>query len=214
LASLLSNYYQDLRSAKVIDIMTNKNKTIIIKEDWEKEVIYLINSSIKPDTLVIEGAIELDTIKIRLNQFLEIIYRVRGGSGEHLRFTKVFCVNNDKLKESLSLLTSHKSYSSKGVIQEDYSVKVNLSYRDGKFIANLSEKAKSHNRPVKTNYSLHFEKEKQIFFSQRHNDDVVSLCDGPIKGVKGFYSISLLKESYIYYQNSWYHLGAECYIKI
>jgi hypothetical protein len=212
----LCSYCQEVRNFKVIDISSKDLRNIIIKEDWDNDRVYLINEyKGTADTIKINEAAEIDTVKVILDKFLEVVYRVRGGSGEHIRSTKVFCVSKGLLKESLSLLTVSKSYSSNGNLQESYLVKIKLSYKNGSYYADLTESRRTLSKKViKKNYHLQFGLIDMVFFSKKVRDNSATICNEKNKGIKEYYSISLHTSSYINYNNTWYQRGQRCYIKI
>lgn len=73
----LSGYSQKTIMQNVEDMTDRQVKNIEVKEDWENEKIYLINAV---DTLAIDEAVEVDTVRVSLGKFLEFVYRLRGGS--------------------------------------------------------------------------------------------------------------------------------------
>jgi hypothetical protein len=206
----LSGYSQKTISRNVEDMTDRQVKNIEVKEDWKNEKIYLIKAV---DTLTIDEAVEVDTVKVSLGKFLEVVYRVRGGSGEHLRVTKVVCVNNNHFGQSLSLETLNEEYSAKGTLKKRYSLDVNIFFNKGTYIARLTETIKTVNGGKKI-YPLHFDPEFRVFCSSRVKDRALAICDDKTMGTKVYHKVNLSRLVYVYYQNCWYQKGADCYIKM
>lgn len=210
--NILSCFCQQIKTVKIKDISTKLYSSFLIEENWNRETIYLINKSTqKLDTVKISNAVEIDTIKINIDRFIEIVYRTRGGSGEHMHFTKIFCVNNGVLKESLSLLSFYKSYSTRGNLEESNTVNVVVGRKNDTYYAELFEEKRGKTNMLKKKFHLQFADDYQIFFSKICNDSRANICNMLKENIK-YYTIALMGESYLYYKNKWFQLGNKCYI--
>src|SRR5690349_10688627 len=91
LSGFLNPFGQESNDLKVLDFLGKNYIAINIREDWKNQKIYLVSAEERRDTIIINEAVEIDTLAIQLNRFLIVEYKIRGGAGEHLRATKVFC---------------------------------------------------------------------------------------------------------------------------
>ncbi len=205
-------YSREIKPVKLMDLSNKEYKSIWVKENPANDRIYLINKSRETsDTIEIAKAAEVDTVKVSLGRFVEVVCRVRVGSGEHLRVTKVFCVDDNRLKESLSAVTFHESYSPEGILQEKYSVRIRLNYKNGIYSADLLESFPVRKNVIRRRVNLSFDSGKLIFFSGKHKRHVI-VCDSDEKQqITEYYEVSLLKESYVYSHGVWYQRESECY---
>jgi hypothetical protein len=198
---------------KVLDFMNRERQEIRIKEDWANKKVYLINSNKNAiDSLEVNDVAEIDTAIVLFDSFIIIEYRCNGGSGVHLRLSKLFCINNGHIYEPLSLLTQQESYSSDGELQEKYWVDIHLKFAKNKYRAILIENEKNNNGDVfKKDHKILFDQKEMIFFSQRKRSSNISFCSLQPHRKVAYYQISLKKENYINYEGIWYKKGAKCY---
>lgn len=201
---------------KLLDFSNKERREIRIKEDWANQKIFLISfNNNSSDSLEVNDVAEIDTVISLLSSFIRIDFRYNGGSGVHLRVSKLFCLNKGQIYESLSLLTRQESYSSDGVLQEKYWVDIQLSFSKRKIIAILTENEQDKNGNVwKKDSEVLLHHKDLIFFSKRKMPTNLSFCKSMPQRKVAYYLLSLKKETYINYEGFWYIEGAKCYIRI
>jgi hypothetical protein len=207
------SYGQIDKKMKLLDFSNREWQEIRIKEDWANQKAYLISSNKNAtDSLEVNDVAEIDTAIVLFDSFIRIGYRCNGGSGVHLRLSKVFCINNGHICEPLSLLTQQESYSSDGELQEKYWVDILFKFAKNKYSAILTENEQDKNGNVlKKDYNVLLDQEDMIFFSQRERSSNISFCSLQPQRKVAYYLISLKKETYINYEGIWYKKGAKCY---
>lgn len=138
-------FSQTERNIELLDFASNRSVGVNVREDLASQNIVLTNREHNVfETIKICDVQEIDTMYIVLNRFLIISYRFNGGTGEHLRHTKIFTVKNAALIESLSLLTRHQSFSSDGILQRGYSVSFTINkFKNDYYISLIEEERKS-----------------------------------------------------------------------
>ncbi len=210
------SYGQIDKKMKLLDFSNGGWQEIQIKEDWANQKAYLINSNKNAtDSLEVNDVAEIDTVIVLLDRFMKVDYRCSGGSGVHLRLSKLFCINDNHIFEPLSLLTKQESYSPDGELQEKYWVNILLKFAKNKYSAILVENEQDKNGNVlKKDYNVLFDQEEMIFFSQRKRSSNISFCSLQPQRKIVYYLISLKKETYINYEGIWYKKGAKCYKRI
>lgn len=210
---LKPSYGQINKEIKLMDFSSTIWQEVQIQEDWANHKTFLIGSFINGiDSFEVNNVVEIDTIYVLQDKFLRIDFRGRGGSGVHIRLTKLFCVNNNQFYEPLSLLTRQKSYSSDGILEENYWIDILFKFSKNKYYLLLDENEQSTDHKIINNhYDLLFDQKEMIFYSQKKKSTQVIFCSMKPQRAITFYRISLLRETYINYNGIWYQKGVKCY---
>ncbi len=209
-----NSFCQEGKEIKVLDFLTNKHSTINIKEDSQKTLIFVESHSNRVNLKEVKDVTGIDSITVKGGRFLKIVFRIRGGAGEHLRLTKVFCISGGNLIESLSLSSSEISYLPSGGLDEKYVVDVDILYEKGKFIAYLNELYINRNViSLNKKKRLQLDSNKAIFYSQRVKDTAIKIL-GIKRQIKEYYAVFLSRNKYIYHENSWYQKGKNSYMRM
>jgi hypothetical protein len=184
-----------------------------IKEDWVNQQTFLILSFIDGiDTLEVKNVVEIDTFYVLQDRFLRIDFRGRGGSGVHVRFSKLFCVDKYQIYESLSLLTKQKSYATDGALKQYYWIDILLKFSKNKYSLIVYENEQGEDQSfINNRYNLLFDKKGMIFYSNKKKSSQINFCSLKPPATITFYLIALLKETYINYNGIWYQKGVRCY---
>lgn len=209
-------YCQIDKKIMLLDFSKKEWKEVNIKEDWANQKVYLISyNKNTTDSIEVNNVAEIETTIVFFDRFLKIEYRCNGGSGVHLKRSKIFCLKNGHIYESLSLLTHQESYSSDGAMQEKYWVNILPTFTKSKYCALLTEnmKDKKSNLLMK-NYTIQFDQEDMIFFSKKNKSKSIFFCPSQLQRKVAYYLISLKKETYINFEGIWYQKGLKCYKKM
>ncbi len=205
--------YSQLDSNFVIFDFNNVKQVLNIKEAWSKDQCILSIKSIKPDTLKVNGVAEIINKQILFRKFLQIEFRIRGGSGIHLRVTKLFSIKNDKIYQTLSLLTTYEYTSINKNDNENYSVKFTLFHDNIAYKIGLIESAGNLDRIKKKwskQFALFFDSQNMVFYNKKISESKVKLCNSMLDKT-GLYAIELKSEKYINLNNTWYRMRQDCY---
>jgi hypothetical protein len=114
--------------------------SIGINEDVVNEVTIF---STRDDSLKIIGVQDIETAVVHSKTFLEVQFRIRGGSGIRLRQNVLLCVSHNKIYKALDILSEvsssvtevyNKVADSLKLFdeQEDYHVNVSVEHKQGK----------------------------------------------------------------------------------
>jgi hypothetical protein len=210
------SYGQIDKKMKLLDFSNSEWQEIRIKEDWANQRAYLISTNKNTtDSLEVCDMTEIDTVIVLFNRFLRIDYKCSGGSGVHLRRSKLFCINSGHVYEPISLLIKHESYSPDGELQEKYWVDILLKFAKNKYSAILTENEQDNKGYIsKKDYNVLFDQESLVFFSQKKKLFNISFCPLQPQRKIAYHLIALKKATYINYDGIWYQKGAKCYIKM
>jgi len=207
------SYGQIDKKMKLLDFSNNEWQEIQIKEDWANQKVYLISTNKNTtDSLEVSDMTEIDTVIVFFNRFIRIDYKYSGGSGVHLRRSKLFCINSSHVYEPLSLLIKQESYSPDGELQEKYWVDILLKFAKNKYSAILTENKQDKKRYIsKKDYNVLFDQKNLVFFSQKKKPSNIFFCPLQPQRKIAYHLISLKQETYIYYEGIWYQKGVKCY---
>ncbi len=139
--------------------------------------------SSKEDTLKIFGVQDIQTVTVHANAFLEIQFKMRGGSGVKVRRKVLLCVSQGKIYKTLDVLSevtsrvtevydkvadSLKLFDEK----EDYHVTISIKQEGNHYKAVLSESKKvesknnpSQNESFEKSYKLDFDPGGYFFYN-------------------------------------------------
>ncbi len=211
-------FSQTERNIELLDFASNRSVGVNVREDWASQNIVLTNRDHNVfDTIKICDVQEIDTMYIVLNRFLIISYRFNGGSGEHLRHTKIFTVKNATLFESLSLLTRHESFSSDGILQRGYSVSFTINKLNNDYCISLIEDERKSQKSIFSKlFKLSLNMDFMVFYSSIvERNKTICIDEKSIKANTNFFRVCLRKESYIFYRKGWYQQGRKgCFYRI
>lgn len=211
-------FSQTERNIELLDFASNRTVGVNVREDLASQNIVLTNRNHNVfDTIKICDVQEIDTMYIVLNRFLIISYRFNGGSGEHLRHTKIFTVKNAALFESLSLLTSHQSFSSDGILQRGYSVSFTINkFKNDYYISLIEEERKSQKSIFSKLFKLSLNMDFMVFYSSIvERNKTICIDENSIKANNNSFRACLKKESYIFHRKGWYQQGRKgCFYRI
>ena len=204
------------KKVKLLDFSNSKLQEIRIKEDWANHKAYLISSNKNvTDSLEVNNVVEIDTVIVLFDRFMKVDYRCSGGSGVHLRLSKLFCINSNHIYEPLSLLTKQESYSPDGKLQEKYWVDIMLKFAKNKYSVVLTENEQDKSRNVlRKDYNVLFDQTDMVFSSGKRKSSNISFCQLQPQREIAYHLISLKKETYINYEGIWYQKGVKCYKKM
>lgn len=212
------SFSQTERNIELLDFASNRSVGVNVKEDLASQNIVLTNREHNVfDTIKICDVQEIDTMYIVLNRFLIISYRFNGGTGEHLRYTKIFTVKNAALIESLSLLTRHQSFSSDGILQRGYSVSFTINkFKNDYYISLIEEERKSQKSIFNKLFKLSLNMDFMVFYSSIvERNKTICIDENSIKSNNNSFRVYLKKESYIFYRKGWYQQGRKgCFYRI
>lgn len=199
--------------------------SIEIQEDVINEITTL---SIQEDTLKIFKVQDIENIAVHANTFLEIQFRVRGGSGVRVKEKVLVCVSNGKIYRVLDIfsdVTSRVTQVYDNVAdslqffdeKEDYHVTISVKQKGNFYKAVLTESKKieskydpSQNESFEKTYELNFDPGGYFFYNsiKRLNKryEVYSVKDN--KAVEKFISaevpcIELHQGYYAFIDNEW-----------
>jgi len=212
------SFSQTERNIELLDFASNRSVGVNVREDLASQNIVLTNREHNVfDTIKICDVQEIDTMYIVLNRFLIISYRFNGGTGEHLRHTKIFTVKNAALIESLSLLTRHQSFSSDGILQRGYSVSFTINkFKNDYYISLIEEERKSQKSIFNKLFKLSLNMDFMVFYSSIvERNKTICIDENSIKANNNSFRVCLKKESYIFYRKGWYQQGRKgCFYRI
>lgn len=211
-------FSQTERNIELLDFASNRSVGVNVREDLASQNIVLTNREHNVfETIKICDVQEIDTMYIVLNRFLIISYRFNGGTGEHLRHTKIFTVKNAALIESLSLLTRHQSFSSDGILQRGYSVSFTINkFKNDYYISLIEEERKSEKSIFSKLFKLSLNMDFMVFYSSIvERNKTICIDENSIKANNNSFRVCLKKESYIFYRKGWYQQGRKgCFYRI
>jgi len=208
------------REIELLDFKSNLSKIIKIKEDWANSCTYIINMA-SFDSIKITNVTEIDSISIISHKFLKIIFRIRSGSGGHIRMTKIFSISSDLIYESLTLFTCRNEYLLTENKSEKYKIEINLSnvghafqiiLKEEKriYFKNIYQKAKSWSKV----YILNFNEENMLFYDTIVVNCQIIICDYFKMISDNYFKLNLKNDLYINYKGIWYVKNKSCYSKI
>lgn len=209
---------QTERNIELLDFASNKLINVHIKEDWATQKIVLTNwNNSFYDTIEVCDVQEIDTMYIVLSRFLIISYRINGGSGEHLRYSKIFSARKGTLFESLSLLTRHESYSFDGILQRGYNVTFTIKkIKDYYYLSLLEEEKKSNKIIFNKTFKISLNMDSMAFYSSLvERNKAICIEKKSEKCNNDIFRVCLRKESYVFYRKKWYQQDLKgCFYRI
>lgn len=200
-------FSQTERIIELLDFDSNKPVGVNVKEECPSQTIVLTNRGHHIlDTIKICNAKEIDTLYIALKRFLAISYRSYGGSGEHLRYTKIFVIKNATLYEGLTLLTRHESFSPDGILQRGYSVSFTINKLKNDYFISLIEEEKKWQKAIfRKQFKLSLNLDFMAFSSSMvGQNNAIRIDEKSVKSNNDILRVRLRKESYIFYRKGWY----------
>ncbi len=169
------------RSYSLRDFSDGSVCSVTIKEDVVNEIITLSTGT---SSLKILAALDIETIVVHSEAFLEVKFRVKGGSGTKARRSVVICVSNGAIYKSLDVSSTFvsrlsKTYNSRADSlklfdeQQHYYVKIEITRTpDGDYKCILDESidirskySPSDNLFQKQAYELHFDSHGFYFYN-------------------------------------------------
>jgi hypothetical protein len=159
----------------------NEPYSVTIQEDVVNEITTL---SIGVNTVTISGVQDIKTVTLHSEVFLEVQFRIRGGSGIKVRRAVLLCVSQGKIYKALDVLSEVTSRVSEVYDKvadslklfdekEDYQIMISIKHAEGKlYSAILSERIRieskynptqnlSHDKP----YELQFDPGGFFFYN-------------------------------------------------
>ena len=203
-------YCQLDSSFSVVDF-NNQRQVIKVKENWPQNRCFIILESAKKDTFQVNDVSEIVSKNIIMKKFLQIEFRIRGGSGIHLRVTKLFLIKNNKIFQALSLQTTYRYASVNRSENESYAVKFIPIQTNTGFKLKLIESGKNldANKIQWTKqFTLLFDAANMVFYNKI--EPKVRICKESQTKEKVF-SVQLQYEKYIFLSNEWFQLRENCY---
>lgn len=155
--------------------------SILIKEDLVNEVatFFLEKNAVK-----IFGVQEIQNVTIHTSTFLEIQFRVRGGSGVKIRRTVLLCTSHGKMYKALDVLSEVTSRLSSVYDEvadslelfdekEDYHITLSVTHTHNKYfkvVLSESIRVESKNNPEQNvffekSYELEFDSDGYFFYT-------------------------------------------------
>lgn len=200
--------------------------SIEIQEDVINEITTL---STQAHTLKIFKVQDIENVTVHVNTFLEIQFRVRGGSGVGVREKVLVCVTNGKIYRTLDILSDVTSRVSQVYDKvadslqlfdekEDYHVTISVKQKGNHYKAVLSESKKveskydpSQNESFEKTYELDFDPGGYFFYNstKRLNKRYKIYSSRNNNTVEKFISeevpcIQLYEKLYLLIGNEWY----------
>lgn len=209
-------YSQTNKNITLLSFINNKTENVNIQEDWANQKTTLTTRYHGAFyKLEINNVQQIDTIYVLLKRFLIVNYTVRGGSGEHLRYTRFFILKNGILSESLSLLTNQKSYSPTGTLMYGYKVAFSIVKYDNQYLISLKEKWRNRKSISDKQCKLLLDLKSMVFYSSViKRGQSICIDSKTFKADNNIFKVSLGQESYVYYGKNWYEQGQNgCFYK-
>lgn len=177
-SSLVGRSVDSLYLLKAIDNDTKYQ--VSFRLDYVKE---FAKFTIQNHSLTIFEVRGIDTAIVHADSFLEVKFRVRGGTGVKVRKTILLCVVKDRLYKTLDITSEVSSRLDKVYDKradslklfderEDHLVLLSVKKRGGSYVANLDESYEkvskydpSQNESYAKNYELIWEPAQNIFYN-------------------------------------------------
>jgi hypothetical protein len=200
---------------------------VAIKQDFANEVATF---RLQNYTLDILGVQDIKGIELHASAFLEVQFRIRGGSGVRVRRTVLLCVSEGRIHRSLDVLSEVTSRLNKVYNKmadslklfdekEDYQVKISVNrIEEGDYKAVLTESKKveskynpSQNKSFEKSYELDFDHTGYFFYNsmQRLNKryKVYSARDNKTSeksiSTEAAPCVQLYENRYLYLDDEW-----------
>jgi hypothetical protein len=213
--------------------LENKEDSVNINLDPLNEKITL---KLTPDeVLCVHGYRGLEQqINILNQKFVELFFRIRGGSGVAVRRYILICISNNKLYKSIDVLSTVSSefnltyvpsidslnlYDEKSL----YNLSFMMSYQDGqnnKLIATQYEKVTSKYDPTQNHETLdtlqfNFDSKNKIFYNHIESLDGSFTINSDVNNIdiqnnfngENYSVVKLKDEEYFFIEHSWYVKG-------
>jgi len=190
----------------------NVKQVLNVKEIWSEEACILSLKGSEGDILKVSGVSEIINKQVLADKFLKIEFRIRGGTGIHLRITKLFSVKKNRIYQVLSLLTQYQYQSLGGNENENYGVKFSLLHnRALKIILTESgENLEGIKQKWSKQFTLSFDSLNMVFYNKIKYSTQVKTCDS-IQKKSNIYAVELKNEKYFSLSNRWFQLVENCY---
>lgn len=148
--------------------------SVAIKQDLANEVTHF---SLQNHTLDIFGVQDIKSIVLHANAFLEVQFRIRGGSGVRVRRTVLLCVSEGRIYRSLDVLSEVTSRLNKVYDKtadslklfdekEDYHVKVSVNQIEGSNYQTVLSESKRVESKYNPSQNISFEKSYELDFDR------------------------------------------------
>lgn len=203
----IKSFSQNQKTIEFRDLIDNGFVEINIQEDWNSQNIILTSKTKNVcDIVKVNNVQEIDTIYLVMERFLVVKYRVRGGSGEHLRYAKIFTLKEGNIYESLSLLIRHDSFSSNGDLQREYKLIFTINKLNEFYSLSLTEEEKKLGKPILSKtIRLNFDLDYMIFYTNKiKTGKTICIENKLIKSNCVFFKVDLRKQSFIFNKKMWY----------
>ena len=210
----------------ILDFANDKTITVEVSEDLVNNIVQVHTPN---DTLEFFSVTNLIYGKVIFEKFLELKFRIRGGSGTLINKVVLISIKDKELKKSLELLTNMESKMDKvydsdvddlNIYDESeiYNLEVQMRRVQGDYFLNLvetyrleSKSSQFQNRSYSESFKLDFSMDKMCFFngSRVYNDQISVFNreknDLEMRALKGeFPVIQLYETKYILVEKRWY----------
>lgn len=156
--------------------LDDKTYSLVMKEYFtDKVTFYLSNGQKVMDSLALYGDRGIETIDIKSETFLDIKFKIRGGTGTAVRREVLICCSENKLHKSLDLISDvvsrltevyNKAADSLKLFDEksDYHATLSIKQTEGKeYRAVLFESTKVESK-YDPSQNVSFEKPYELYF--------------------------------------------------